>query len=53
MKKYNDLSHKELLDLIEKYNTYIQEFDYANSGTPVSIYEFYEFEYQEIINIEE
>ena len=38
---------KALKDAVAN-NNYIQDFDYVNSGTPVSIYEFFEYEYQEI-----
>ena len=41
-----NLSHNELLHFIDTYNNYIQEFDYDNAGTPVSTYEFFEYEYQ-------
>ena len=43
-----NMSHDDLIHLIGSYNNYIQDFDYVNSGTPVSIYEFFEYEYQEI-----
>lgn len=48
MTKYEDLKLDDLFHLAGEYNNYIQDFDYENSGTPVSIYEFYECEYQEI-----
>lgn len=47
-KKYEDLELEEIFHLAGEYNNYIQDFDYEESGTPVSIYEFYEWEYQEI-----
>lgn len=50
MKKYEDLEYDDLFHLAGEYSNYVTEFDYENSGTPVSIYEFYEYEYQEIIN---
>ena len=53
MEKYEDLRLDDLFHLAGEYNNYIQDFDYENSGTPVSIYEFYELEYQEIIAGEE
>ena len=49
IKKYEDLELDEISNLAGEYNNYIQDFDYENSGTPVSIYEFYEYEYQEIV----
>ena len=45
-KEYEDLDLDELRHLAGSYSNYIQEFDYHNSGTPVSIYEFYEIDYQ-------
>lgn len=53
MIKYEDLDYEDLRHLISEYNAYVQEFDYENSGTPVSVYEFYDYEYQDIINNEE
>ena len=44
-----DLEYDDLLHMIGSYNNYIMEFDYKNSGQPVSVYEFYEHEYQEIL----
>lgn len=49
MEKYEDLELDDLFNLAVEYNNYIQDFDYEKSGTPVSVYEFYECEYQEII----
>ena len=46
---YDDLEYEDLKHLAGEYNNYIQEFDYASSGEPVSIYEFYDYEYQEIL----
>lgn len=46
IKKYEDLELGDLFHLAGEYNNYIQDFDYEKSGTPVSIYEFYECEYQ-------
>ena len=43
-----NMNHDDLIHLISSYSNYVQDFDYVNSGTPVSIYEFYEYEYQEI-----
>lgn len=48
---YEELNFESLKHLAEEYSNYIMEFDYENSGTPVSIYEFYEYDYQEIINV--
>lgn len=47
--KYIDLDFEDIHHLAGEYSNYVQEFDYEKSGTPVSIYEFYECEYQEII----
>ena len=47
--KLENLSHNGLLQFIETYNNDIQELDYVDSGTPVSVYEFFEYEYQEIL----
>jgi hypothetical protein len=49
IKPYEDLDTDDLFHLAGEYSNYIIEFDYQNSGTPVSIYEFYEYEYQEIL----
>ena len=49
VKDYKNLNIDEIFHLAGEYSNYIQEFDYENSGTPVSIYEFYEFEYQDIL----
>lgn len=45
----NDLEYEDLLHFVYEYNFYVMDFDYKNSGQPVSIHEFYENEYQEII----
>ena len=44
-----NLNIDEIFHLAGEYSNYIQEFDYENSRTPVSIYEFYEFKYQDIL----
>lgn len=46
------LEKDELLKLIKFYNDYIFEFleEHDEGMTPVSIYEFYDNEYQELIN---
>ena len=49
---YSELDWDDIHQLAGEYNNYIMEFDYIDSGTPVSIYEFYECEYQEIITDE-
>ena len=43
-----DLSKEELLDLIKAYNNYVMDFmEECDLGMcPVSIYEFYDNEYQ-------
>ena len=49
MQPYYDLDWEEIHDVARNYSNYIMDFDYEDSGTPVSIYEFYEYEYQEIL----
>lgn len=49
-KNIENLEKNDILYLIECYNNYIMEFDYENSGEPVSIYEFMDYEFQEILN---
>lgn len=50
----NYLSKEQLIDLLIKYNDYIQEANeenhYQEGWFPVSIYEFYENEYKEDVN---
>lgn len=46
---YEDLDYEDIKHLAEEYSNYVQEFDYS-SGEPVSIYEFYTYEYQELLN---
>ena len=46
---YSELDFEDIHQLAAEYSNYIQEFDYECSGQPVSIYEFYEYEYQEIL----
>lgn len=52
-----DLEYEDLVRLADEYNYYVQCFpdeNYVDEGEyPVSIHEFYENEYQEIINCEE
>ena len=50
MKYCIDLDYEDLCRLLQEYNSYIMKFDYTNSGIPVCVAEFYENEYQEIIN---
>ena len=50
IKQYEDLDIDELRHLADSYSNYVQEFDYHNSGTPVSIYEFYEYDYLDFVN---
>lgn len=45
----DDLDYEDLCRLIREYNYYIQDFDYTNSGEPVCVSEFYNYEYQHII----
>lgn len=47
-KSYHDLSHKEIYQVANLYSEYIMDFDYDESGQPVSIYEFYDNEYQQL-----
>lgn len=53
MKNIGDLSQKELLDLLAEYDSYIQnanDEDYYTDGwRPVCVNEFYDCEYQEIL----
>ena len=51
MKNFNQLTYNELLNLINSYSDYVIEFyDTHSSGEyPVCIYEFYEYEFQEIL----
>lgn len=48
MERLKFLSKTELLNLIHKYDQYIQEwYEYHDEGCPVCIMEFYDNEYQE------
>ena len=49
---YSELDFEDIHKLAGNYSNYIQEFDYTCSEQPVSIYEFYECEYQEILGDE-
>lgn len=57
MTKYEDLDYEDIHRLAGEYSNYIMEFNEENrwktGSQPVSIYEFYEHEYQEIIAEEE
>jgi len=44
----DEMSKEDLKNFIKSYNIYIQDFDYIDSGEPVSIYEFYDSEYQDM-----
>lgn len=47
-----DLSKNELIKVVKAYNNYVMEyFEEHNEGYPVSIYEFYDNEYQELYQI--
>lgn len=48
IKLYDDLNIDELFNLSEEYSNYVQECSYYEYK-PVSIYEFYEIQYQQII----
>jgi len=43
------LDRDDLLFFMGTYNNYIVDFDYKNSGQPVCVYEFFENEFQEIL----
>ena len=52
LKKFlKTLNKNELIDLIDCYDTYITDFfdTHDNGCIPVSLYEFYDCEYQEIL----
>lgn len=53
MKDFNDLTKENLLDLLDEYDKYIQEANesnrYAEGWFPVCLHEFYDCEYQEIL----
>lgn len=44
-----DLGRDDLLFFIGEYNNYIVDFDYENSGEPVCAYEFFDNEFQMIL----
>lgn len=48
--EYDELDWEDIHRVAREYSNYVMEFDYEESGTPVCIREFYENEYQEIIN---
>ena len=52
MKNLKALNKKELLSFIGYYNNYIINFyeDHEEGMEPVSVYEFFDNEYQEILN---
>ena len=52
MKNLKALNKKELLSFIKYYNDYIINFyeDHEEGMEPVSVYEFFDNEYQEILN---
>lgn len=48
-----DLEYEDLIKFIEAYNRYVQDFNEEHdSGYPVSCYEFFDYEYQEILKEE-
>lgn len=52
MLNFEDLSKKELIDLIVAYNDYVIEyFEEHEEGNPVCVSEFFDNEYQEMKNI--
>ena len=48
IKSYGELDIDELFHLSGEYSNYVQECSYCEDK-PVSIYEFYEIQYQQII----
>lgn len=50
---YEDLNIDQLFHLSGSYSNYIVEFDYENAGQPVSIFEFYQCDYWQLIEDEE
>ena len=54
MVNLDKMSKKELKTFIQAYNSYVQDFDYSEpENAPVSINEFYDYEYQEYLNNDE
>ena len=51
-KPYEDLDYEDIFHLVGEYSNYVQEFpeNHDENSWPVSVYEFYENEYQEILN---
>ena len=49
--EFDDLNLDELFHLIGCYNNYVMNFDYERDVYPVCVYEFYEYEYQEILEL--
>jgi len=50
--KIEDLDRDDLLYFIGCYNNYIVNFDYSRDGEPVCAYEFFDYEFQEILELE-
>lgn len=51
---FRELTKKELLDLISSYNNYVMSYfeEHDMGQSPVSIYEYYDNEYQEKKEVE-
>lgn len=49
-KSYEDLDIDELFHLAGTYSNYIIDFDYENAGQPASIYEFYQYDYWQLVD---
>lgn len=50
---YEDLNIDQLFHLAGSYSNYIVDFDYENARQPVSIYEFYQCDYWQLIEDEQ
>ena len=50
MEVFDNLSKPQLKKFIQTYNMYIQEFDFENEMKPLSIYDFYDREYQDYLD---
>jgi hypothetical protein len=48
-KSVQDLDKGDLIFFIQKYNEYIIDFDYGDGGQPVCVDEFFDCEFQEIL----
>ena len=52
MKQLYKLEAKELLFLMEQYSNYVTEFydEHSSAEYPVSVFEFYKYEFQKILD---